>query len=280
MRNYLTTFRNDIDYSSQFAIMEDKFIRMAGSKGQGETFFQLDTKEKILLDNFMLARGKGLLLNRSSMDKNGKSTISDPATGRPVNIGAGIIPQIERFASKSVYVNFMLETLNTALRTLNRKAEKPQGNTYNLIVNEILYADINRVLGDYLAKFKTDGSFMYSMKANGFVKVNPMGYDSYNYLGNSINITVDRALTEEYPDRGFGIIVDLTSDAASGTPAMAQFTVKDSQFIQNTIAGVGGLDGNQSGAVATPVAGSKKVIMGVAGVCVFNPYRSYIIRQA
>lgn len=84
MRNYLTTFRNDIDYSSQFAILEDKFIKMA--QGGNETYFQLDSKEKILLDNFMLARGKGLLLNRSSMDKNGKSTISDPETGRPKHL--------------------------------------------------------------------------------------------------------------------------------------------------------------------------------------------------
>ena len=30
----------------------------------------------------------------------GKATISDRATGRPIYIGDGVIPQIERFASK------------------------------------------------------------------------------------------------------------------------------------------------------------------------------------
>ena len=78
IRNYLTTFRNDIDYSSQFEIMEDKFIRIARGDNN-TTYYQLDKKEKILLDNFMLARSKGLLLNRSNIDpRTGKPNIVDP----------------------------------------------------------------------------------------------------------------------------------------------------------------------------------------------------------
>ena len=277
IRNYLTTFRNDIDYSSKFELLEDKFIKIA--KGDNNvTYYQLDTKEKQLLDNFMLARGKGLLLNRSNIDpRTGKPNIVDPDTGRPIYIGAGVIPQIERFASKSVYYKFTIQTLNTAIAALNRKAEKPQGNHYNFVCNESLYAQITQVLGDYLAKFHTDGTFMYSMQANGYVKVNPLGYDSYNYLGNTITFTQDRALTEEFGDKGYGIMVDLTSGAESGTPAVSMFTVNNSQFIENTISGVGG---KKSGEVASRVAASHKTIMGVAAVAVFNPYRSYIIRQA
>lgn len=132
IRNYLTTFRNDIDYSSQFEIMEDKFIKIAK---QGDlTYYQLDSKEKILLDNFMLSRSKGLLLNRSNIDpRTGKPNVVDPETGRPIYIGAGVIPQIERFASKSVYYKLTIQTLNTALATLNRKAEKPQGNHLTVV---------------------------------------------------------------------------------------------------------------------------------------------------
>lgn len=277
IRNYLTTFRNDIDYSSKFELLEDKFIKIA--KGDNNiTYYQLDTKEKQLLDNFMLARGKGLLLNRSNIDpRTGKPNIVDPDTGRPIYIGAGVIPQIERFASKSVYYKFTIQTLNTAIAALNRKAEKPQGNHYNFVCNEAMYAEVQQVLGDYLAKFHTDGTFMYSMQANGYVKVNPLGYDTYNYLGNTITFTQDRALTEEFGDKGYGILVDLTSGADSGTPAVGMFTVNNHQFVENTINGVGG---KKSGEVSSRVAGSHKVIMGIAGVAVFNPYRSYIIRQA
>lgn len=144
-------------------------------------------------------------------------------------------------------------------------------------MNEALYTQSTQVLSDYLAKFHTDGTYMYSMQANGYVKVNPLGYDTYNYLGNTITFTQDRALTEEFGDKGYGILVDLTSGADSGTPAVGMFTVNNHQFVENTINGVGG---KKSGEVSSRVAGSHKVIMGIAGVGVFNPYRSYIIRQA
>lgn len=47
----------------------------------------------------------------------------------------------------------------------------------------------------------------------------------------------------------------------------------------NKIAGVGGLDGQSSGEVASNVAGSKMVMMGYAGVAAFTPYRSAILRE-
>lgn len=44
--------------------------------------------------------------------------------------------------------------------------------------------------------------------------------------------------------------------------------------------GVGGLSGTESGVVSSPVAGSKLIMMGYAGIGVFAPYRSFILRQA
>lgn len=56
------------------------------------------------------------------------------------------------------------------------------------------------------------------------------------------------------------------------------FTLKGGDFIQNKIPGVGSFDGLSSGVVSSPVAGSHLVIWGYAGVGVFNPYRSFILR--
>ena len=39
-------------------------------------------------------------------------------------------------------------------------------------------------------------------------------------LGNQISFVVDRALTREYPDKGYGVCIDLTADKTSGTPAV------------------------------------------------------------
>ena len=39
-------------------------------------------------------------------------------------------------------------------------------------------------------------------------------------MGNQVSFVVDRALTREYPDKGYGICIDLTADKTTGTPAV------------------------------------------------------------
>lgn len=146
-------------------------------------------------------------------------------------------------------------------------------------MNDKAWNDLQITLGDYLAKFHTDGAYMYSKKANGYISVGA-AFDAYTMGGNQITFSTDRALTREFGnDKGYMICVDLTADEAKNQPAVAQFSLKGKEFISNSIAGVGGLKGGESGPVATPVAGSKLVIHGYAGISVFNPYRSFIARQ-
>lgn len=73
--------------------------------------------------------------------------------------------------------------------------------------------------------------------------------------------------------------IDLTADAVSGKPAMEMFTLKNCQFITNKYPGVGGFSGSESGVVSSPVAASKLINWGIAGVGVYNPYRSFILRE-
>lgn len=49
-------------------------------------------------------------------------------TGRPIYIGDGIIPQVERFASKYAFVKLTIEVFNVVIATLNEKAKNPTGN--------------------------------------------------------------------------------------------------------------------------------------------------------
>ena len=82
-------------------------------------------------------------------------------------------------------------------------------------------------------------------------------------LGNQVSFVVDRALTREYPTKGYGVCIDLTADKTSGTPAIAKFSLTGKDFMTNKITGVGGYDGKTSGEVASNVAGSKLVMMGL-----------------
>ena len=86
------------------------------------------------------------------------------------------------------------------------------------ICNERAWSLIQRVLGDYLAKFRTDGTFIYSKAANGYVKVGST-FDSYEYGGNTITFKVDRTFSREYgQEKAYCLCLDLTADATSNEP--------------------------------------------------------------
>lgn len=93
---------------------------------------------------------------------------------------------------------------------------------------------------------------------------------------NVVSFKLDRALSNEYPTSGFGILVDLTSDSVSGMAPIQAVTLKGKQMTQNDITGVG----VKPGSVATPVAGMKEVISGYFGILAANPYRSHIIIES
>lgn len=180
----------------------------------------MDKVESNLLKNFLYVRNNGLLFNKTNVDKNGKATIFDPDTGRPIYIGDGIIPQVERFASKYAYNKLTVDAFTTALRMMVEKAEQPTGNKFIFIVNETLWYDIQTVLSEWLARFKTCGTYLWSKKANGYVDVGAT-FQSYEIGGNTISFRVDRTFSREWGmDKGFGLMLDLTADKVSGEPAI------------------------------------------------------------
>lgn len=222
-RGYITTHRVDDSYSALYKAHEATFISIGEGEGNGkmkETTYKMDTVQSNLLDNFLYVRNNGLLFNKTNVDKAGKPTIYDPDTGRPIYIGDGIIPQIERFASKYFYNKLTVESFNSALAMLNEKADKPTGNNYMVIVNEKAWYDINSTLANWLANYKTCGTYLWSKKANDYIQVGAT-FNSYEIAGNTLTFHVDRTLSREYgQDKGFMLMVDLTADKKSGEPAI------------------------------------------------------------
>lgn len=281
-RNYMTYFRNDASFSSLYAAFEDVFISIAEGKDQGsmtERIYKMNKIEKDLVENFMYARNNGLLFNKTNVDKNGKATIVDPDTGRPIVIGDGMIPQIERYASKYAYNRITTGVITTALGIMREKAAKDEGNEFMLTCNAKLWDDIQLYLSAWLANFKPVGTYLWSKGDNGYVDVGAT-YQSYQFAGNVLTFKVDRALTREYGNtKGYGILIDLTADKVEGKPAVALFTLKGGDYIMNKLEGVGRLNGVSSGNVASPVAASKLIATGYAGIGVFAPYRSFILTE-
>lgn len=281
-RGYITTHRVDVSYSALFAAMEDQFISIAEGKDNGhlkETLYKMNKKEKDLLNSFLEVRNNGLLFNKTNVDKNGKSTIVDPDTGRPIYIGDGVIPQVERFASKYAFNNFTIQVFQAAMSAMAEKAEQPTGNHWIFICNERMWSLVQNVLGEYLSRFKPNTAYMYSKAKNGYLDVGAT-FQSYEFGGNSIMFKVDRTFSREYGmEKGYALMLDLTADKSTGEPALQMFTLKGGDFITNRFPGVGGLDGLSSGVVSSAVAANKLINWGYSGVGVFSPYRSFILEE-
>lgn len=187
-----------------------------------------------------------------------------------------IIPQVERFAGKYVFNKLTARVLNTAIDAMTTKSDNPTGNHYIFICNSRMWSAIQASLSGWIRDWKTVGTFMFSKEKNDYVKVGAT-FSSYEFAGNTVTFKVDRALDVEFPTRQYGVFLDLTADRASGKAAINMFTFKGGELIHNIIKGVGGENGLSSGEVASPVAGSKIINWGYAGVGVMNPYRSFIL---
>ena len=105
-------------------------------------------------------------------------------------------------------------------------------------------------------------------------------FDSYEYGGNHISFKVDRTFSREYgSEKGYCVCLDLTADLVAGRAPIEMFTLKGGDFMTSKYPGVGGMDGLSSGIVSSPVAASKIINWGYSGVGVFNPHRSFILRE-
>lgn len=285
-RNYMSTFRCDTSWSSLYALQEQVFMSIVDDKDKtkGEGVYKMVKKEKELLDTFNYVVSSGLLLNKGTVNDKGITTLQDPDTQTPIYVGQGLIPQIEQAASKFTYSGRpSVLIFQKMMSSLIEHCDDETGNKWVFIVNRKLWEDLNIALGDYLIKHKTDGTYLYSNASKSYVRVDSWKvgatFSSYEFSGNTISFMPDRSLTREYPNKGYGVLIDLTADKTTGTPAIAKFSLTGKDAIINKIEGVGGADGKTSGSVSTPVAATKMVMHTYAGVAAFTPHRSAIILE-
>lgn len=248
-REWITEHRNDISYSSRFAQMQDQFIKIAQGEGTGEMkekIFKLNKMEKDLLNSFQESKNNHLLWGKTTMDANGKSTVLT-SDGRPLIAGNGLVPQLERFASKYKYAKLNINVINTVMETMNQKAANATGNHYTFIVNDILWSQINTALGDWLKLWGSTPTMLYSKAANegmgGKVPVDNAlsvgaSFTTYVISGNTVTFMVDRAFTKEYPNKGYGICLDTNPDISTNQPAISGFTLKGAEFVTSKFPGV------------------------------------------
>lgn len=246
--------------SAMYKPMEEVFIQI-GKGDKDDPVYKMNTAEKDCLDSYMETRNNALLWGKSDVDATGKPKLYDEI-GRPIITSDGVISQIERFATKFVFNRLNVGYFEKALQALVAKATKPQGNQFVLLANTSFYNEWQRVMSAWIVAHHTDGAFLYSKGSNGYVNLGAT-YEGYTWAGNSVIVKVDRSFDVEFPSRKYAILVDLSSDAGTGRPALAYFTFKGGDLIHNVITGIGGATGLASGEVSSPVAGLKIVNWGL-----------------
>lgn len=259
MRGWISEIRCDVDASSRYLALEDAFIKVtkedaAGSKNY---LFKMPGIKKTLFDSFMDARNNSMMWQKTTMDANGKCVLFD-RQGRELIAGDGLMPQFNRYCSKYNYTKLSPNVLTEAMTDLAEKCEESTGNHWVLVCNDIFYRDLQRACAEFMAANKVDQQYLYSQFEQKQVKVGAT-YGAFEFGGNVISFRVDRALSNEYPTKGYAILVDMTSDKTSGLAPVQMFTLKDKAFTENTLTGVG----VKPGAVATAVAGEKYIVSGL-----------------
>ena len=64
------------------------------------------------------------------------------------------------------------------------RSERPTGNQYVFVVNTMLWNSAQRVLANWIRDYKTNGAFVYSKGANGYVDLGAT-FNSYSFAGKS-----------------------------------------------------------------------------------------------
>jgi hypothetical protein len=300
-RNYLTLHRVETAVSGQYAIQEDRFIEHVNKKGK-ETevvYYKLSKADAGCLDQFYEIRNNNLLFGRSNFNKDGKCLLQE-ADGRDIPMGDGIVTQLERYAEKYAFNQLTTQLLRDVISAMKTKSQYPTGNHYVVLCNEKFQEYWWSAMVDELKTLQLPATAFYSKGVEGGHKAgnykiedakeggsgiyNNIGvganFTSYNYNGNVVTIAVERAMTQEYGDRAYGIFIDVTHDLMNGRPAMELFTLEGAPVITGQLNGLGGKSGSESGLISTPIHGYQYIVAGYAGAAVYNPYRSFIMEEA
>lgn len=165
------------------------------------------------------------------------------------------------------------------IQVMRQKSQDPQGNTYVILCNERFYDHFQAAMREIFKVFQPTDTIFFS-KTDGKMKLDVgANFESYHYGGNTISVVVDKAMSDEYGQRGYGVVLDITPDRTSQRPAMELFTLQGADMLTGTLRGLGGTDGKSSGEVATMLHGSGYAVMGYSGAALYNPYRSFIIQE-
>jgi hypothetical protein len=269
-RGYITRVRVDGSWTN-----DAKMIYFEAGQADNKQYFKMEQPAKAILDQFLYMRENSMLLGRDNHDINGNCLDHDSITGAALDSGDGVLAQIERYCDKFFYTKLTTSIFEDAIDSIVKKTGKTTGNNITVVCNWIGYKQISKALEDKLRSTAIDGGY-YWTKNGGDITVGG-SFKAYQWMGNTINFTVDTILSEIYDKYGYALFIDTTM--VEGRANVSMFTLKGREMIEGTLPGLGGVDGMTSGTMGSTFDGTTKSIIGYSGVAVFNPYAGFIMQE-
>lgn len=265
--NYISRHRAGDSFSGDWKKLKDKYLAHAGD------YFKMSTMEKQLLDYLYLSFENSMLLGHGNFTDKHEILISEE-DGRPIPMGQGIIQQIRNFCDQIRYTNLTRRHLDNMISSVVERLPNKTGNRIAIACNWRMYKQA-QVLLDSILGARLDNNYFHSVNG-GKIKVGAH-YNAYEMAGNIITFMENEALTERYPDKGYGVFMD--TGIYDGEPNISMYTLPGMGLFRGDLDGMGGQTGSASGKIATTVHGSRIEYMGYRGAKVANPYAAGILEE-
>ncbi len=278
-RGFINRHRVQESRSGDFSALGMKYVQVAnaGTAG-GFDYYKLPEMKQRLMNDLMLAVNNAMLFSETNFDDKFNCLITEE-DGRPIPIGEGIIPQCRRFCAQQGYSTFTINILKNAIAEAVSKRVKKTGHKLVLVCNYRIFLQAQDVL-DAIFGARIVANELFLKKINGDQLKVGATYAGYTFAGNDIILMEDAALTQRYPDKGFGIIINTIVETNKGTKLnIEQMTIKGAQLFEGSLSGMGGMTGYGSGSVASMIHANEYAMMAYRGVKVSDPYSTFILEE-
>jgi hypothetical protein len=265
--NYISRHRAGDSFSGDFKKMQSKYLEHAGE------YFKMSTMEKQLTDYLFMSFENSMLLGHGNFTDKHEILISEE-DGRPIPMGQGAIQQIRNFCDQIRYTTLTRRHLDNMISSVVERLEKKTGNRIAIPCNWRMYKQVQELL-DSLLKSRVTDNYFYDVQG-GKIKVGAH-YAAYEFAGNVLTFMENDALTERYPDKGYGVFLD--TGIYDGEPNISMYTLPGMSLFRGDLDGMGGQTGSASGKIASTVHGGRVELMGYRGVKVANPYAAGIMEE-
>jgi hypothetical protein len=265
--NYISRHRAGDSFSGDYQKLKQKYIEHGGD------YFKMSSMDKQLLDYLYMSFENSMLLGHGNFTDKHEILIQEE-DGRPIPMGQGIIQQIRNFCDQIRYTSLTRRHLDNMISSVVERLENKTGNKIAIACNWRMYKQVQELL-DNLLKDRVLDNYFYDVNG-GKIKVGAH-YAAYEFAGNVLTFMENDALTERYPEKGYGVFMD--TGIYDGEPNISMYTLPGMGMFRGELDGMGGQTGSASGKMASTVHGGRIEYMGYRGVKVANPYAAGILEE-